>query len=78
MKSMMGWKKRKVNIDIAQCVMIFCFGFFSVLNSVKAAKAIQALQRETDGLWNQLNCLEENCEYLREKLYEVEKFICSM
>ncbi len=67
-----------MNIDIAQCVMIFCFGFFSVLNSVKAAKAIQALQRETDGLWNQLNCLEENCEYLREKLYEVEKFICSM
>lgn len=48
-------REKKVNIDIAQCVMIFCFVFFFfVLNSVKAAKVIHALQRETDELRNQL------------------------
>ncbi len=65
-----------MNIEIAQCVMIFCFGFFSVLNLVKAAKAIHALQRETDELRNQLkdldnmcfsiDCLKEDVEVLRE------------
>jgi len=58
--------------------------FFFVLNSVKAAKVIHALQRETDELRNQLkldldnmyisiDCLEKNCEHLREDLFEVEK-----
>lgn len=73
-----------MNIEMVQWIIIFGVGFYSVLYWVYAAKAIYELQRETDELRNQLkldldnmhiciDCLEKNCEHLREDLFEVEK-----
>lgn len=67
-----------MNIEVAQWFLLFGVGFFSMLYWINAAKAIYALQRETNEFKHQLEelkirveCTEQYCETLRETIDDI-------